>query len=167
MLDREKPRTGCSSTAAASRSIAVQAVEKGALAHGIGPTKGRRNTRLHAVCDAKGRPCVLLLTPGNVHDCKLAQLCIAAMPASGELVADKDYDSQALRDWLNERGIEPVIPPRRNRKIQYGYDRAIYKQRSVIERMVCRFKDWRRIATRFDRNVKNFMGAVALAAAVI
>nr|WP_188819823.1 IS5 family transposase [Novosphingobium indicum] len=139
----------------------------GPLAHGIGRTKGGRNTKLHAVCDAKGRPVVLLLTPGNVHDCKVAQLCIEAMPPSTQLVADKGYDSQALREWLDERGTEAVIPPRKNRKIQYDYDKAIYKQRNVIERMFCRLKDWRRIATRFDRNVKNFMGAIALAAAVI
>ena len=61
----------------------------GALAHGIGRTKGGRNTKLHAVCDAKGRPLVLLLTPGNVHDCKVAQRCIEAMPPAAELVADK------------------------------------------------------------------------------
>ena len=60
----------------------------GALAHGIGRTKGGRNTKLHAVCDAKGRPCVLLLTPENVHDCKVATLCIEAMPPYAELVAD-------------------------------------------------------------------------------
>ncbi|WP_445488948.1 IS5 family transposase [Rhodopseudomonas sp. RCAM05734] len=137
------------------------------MAHGIGRTKGGRNTKLHAVCDEKGRPCVLLLTPGNVHDCRVAQLCIEAMPPSAELVADKGYDSQALREWLVERGTEPVIPPRKNRKIQYDYDRAIYKQRNVIERMFCRFKDWRRIATRFDRNVRNFMSTISLAAAVI
>jgi len=89
------------------------------------------------------------------------------MPASAELVADKGYDSQALRDWLQARGTRPVIPPRRNRKIQYDYDKTIYKQRNVIERMFCRLKDWRRIATRFDRNITTFMGAIALAAAVI
>lgn len=138
-------------------------VEKGGLAHGIGRTKGERNTKLHAVCDEKGRPCVLLLTPGNVHDCKVAQLCIEAMPPSAELVADKGYDSQALREWLVERGTKAVIPPRKNRKIQYDYDRAIYN----VERMFCRFKDRRRIATRFDRNLKNFMDAISLAAAVI
>ncbi|ODR93084.1 transposase [Sinorhizobium alkalisoli] len=109
----------------------------------------------------------MLLTPGNVHDCKVARLCIDALPPSAELVADKGYDSQALREWLHERGTEAVIPPRRNRKVQYDYNRAIYKQRNVIERMFCRLKDWRRIATRFDRNIKNFMGAVALAVAVI
>ncbi|WP_422038441.1 IS5 family transposase [Rhizobium sp. PP-CC-3G-465] len=133
----------------------------------IGRTKGGRNTKLHAVCDTKGRPHVLLLTPGNVHDCKVARLCIEALPPAAELVADKGYDSQALREWLNERGTQAVIPPRKNRKIQYEYDKATYKQRNVIERMFCRLKDWRRIATRFDRNIRNFMGAIALAATVI
>lgn len=157
-------RTGSSSTAVASRCTAARAAERGALAHGIGRTKGGRNTKLHAVCDEKGHPCALFLTPGNVHDCKVARLCIEAMPPSAKLVAPKGYDSQALREWLVERGTEPVIPPR---KIQYDYDRSIYKQRNVVERMFCRFNDWRRIATRFDRNTKNFMAAVCLAAAVI
>ena len=98
---------------------------------------------------------------------KAARQCIEAMPPSGELVADKGYDSQALREWLEQRGTQPVIPPRKNRKIQYDYDRAVYKQRDVVERMFCRFKDWNRIATRFDRNIKNFMSAIAIAAAVI
>lgn len=89
------------------------------------------------------------------------------MPPSAELVADKVYDSQALREWLVERGTEPVIPPRKNRKFQYEYDRAVPKQRNVVERMFCRFKDWRRIATRFNRNIQNFRGAISLAAAVI
>jgi len=137
------------------------------LAHGIGRTKGGRNTKLHAVCDGQGRPLVLLLTPGNVHDGKVAKALIEALPPSAELVADKGYDSQGLRAWLAERGTKAVIPPRKNRKIQYEYDRAIYQQRNIIERMFCRLKDWRRIATRFDRNVKNFIGAIALAASVI
>jgi transposase len=89
------------------------------------------------------------------------------MPPTVELVADKGYDSKALREWLEERGTTAVIPPRKNRKAQYHYDKAVYKTRNIIERMFCRLKDWRRIATRFDRNVKNFMAAVALAATVI
>lgn len=104
------------------------------MAHGIGRTKGGRNTKLHAVCDEPGRPCALLLTPGNVHDHKVAQACTKAMPPSAELVADKGYDSQALREWLEQRGTQPVIPPRKNRKIHYDYDRVICKQRNVVER---------------------------------
>lgn len=123
------------------------------MAHGIGRTKGGRNTK-HAICDAKGRPHVLLLTPGNVHDCKVAKTCIGALRPSAELVADKGYDSQALREWFEGRGTQAVIPPRRNRKLQYDYDRAIYKQRNVIERMFCRLKDWRRVATRSTETSK-------------
>ena len=88
------------------------------------------------------------------------------MPACAELVADKGYDSQALREWLAERGTKAVIPPRKNRKVQYDYDKAIYRQRNLIERMFCRLKDWRRIATRFDRNLNTFMAAITLAAVV-
>lgn len=149
---------GSFSTRAASRSTAAPAAQKEALANGIGRTKCGRNTKLHAVCDGKGRPVVLLMARRNVHDCKVAQRCIAAMPPSAELVAGKGYESKALREWLAERGTEAVIPPRKNRTIQYGYDKAIYKQRNVIERMFCRIKDWRRIATCFDRNLKTFMG---------
>ena len=65
------------------------------------------------------------------------------------------------------RGTEPVIQPRSNRKVQYAYDKAIYRERNVIERVFCRLKDWRCIATRFDRNITNVMAAIALAAAVI
>ena len=73
------------------------------------------------------------------------------MPLAAELVADKGYDSKALRDWLAERRTTAVIPPRKNRKVQYHYDKTVYRQRNIIERMFCRLKDWRRIATRFDR----------------
>ena len=76
-------------------------------------------------------------------------------------------DSKALRDWLAERGTTAVIPPRKNRKVQYHYDKTVYRQCTIIERMFCRLKDWRRIATRFDRNITNFIAAIALAAAVI
>lgn len=71
--------------------------KRGALANGIGITEGGRNTKLHAICDEKGRPHVLLLTPGNTHDAKVVMLAINAVPPSEYLVADKGYDSNALR----------------------------------------------------------------------
>lgn len=118
------------------------------------------NTKLHAVCDDKGRPHVLLLTPGNTHDAKVAMLAINAVPASDYLVADKGYDSNAIRKWLIERGTTPVIPAKSNRKVHIEHDRQINGQRNVVERMFCRFKDWRRVATRYDRNVKTFMVSI-------
>jgi transposase len=72
---------------------------------------------------------------------KLAKVCIAAMPSSAELVGDKGYDSNDLRDWFATRGTTAVIPSKRNRKVQLDWDRAIYKQRNVVERVFCRFKD--------------------------
>ena len=62
------------------------------------------------------------------------------MPPSDYLVADKGYDSNALRSWLIERGTTPVIPSKSNRKVQIEHDRQIYRQRNVVERMFCRFK---------------------------
>jgi transposase len=108
-----------------------------------------------------------MITPGNVHDMRVAKACIAAMPPSRELVGDKGYCSNDLRAWLEARGTRVVIPPKRNRRVQHPFDPAIYKQRNVIERMFCRFKDWRRVATRFDRNIKTFMATIAIAATVI
>jgi transposase len=79
---------------------------------------------------------------------------------------------------LTERGTQAIIPNKRNRRVHHECHPAIYKQRNVIERLVsmipriidpalCRFKDWRRVATRFDRNIKNFMATIAIAATVI
>ena len=107
------------------------------------------------------------VTPGNAHDMRVAKQCIAAMPPSAELVGDKGYDSDDLRAWLASRGTQAVIPPKRNRKVKLDCDLAIYKQRNVVERMFCRFKDWRRVATRYDRNNKTFMATIAIAATVI
>lgn len=106
------------------------------------------------------------MTAGNVHDCKPAQQLIGTLRPSAELVADKAYDSQPLRDWIANRGTTPVIPPRKNSRRPYPYCRAAYRQRNVVERMFCRLKDWRRIATRYDRNLHTFLSAIALAAAV-
>ncbi len=102
-----------------------------------------------------------------MHDCKVAQRCIEAMPPSAEPVAGKGHDGRELRERFEERGTGPVIPPRKNRKIRYTYDQVIYRERNIIERMFCRLKDRRRIATRFERNIKNVTAAIARAAAII
>ncbi|MGA9673545.1 MAG: IS5 family transposase [Terracidiphilus sp.] len=135
--------------------------------HAIGRSKGGRTTKIHVVSDGMGRPCVMLLTPGNTNDHKAAVPCLDAMPPSAHLIADKGYDSAAFRDWLRKRGTTPVIPPRKSRKVQYRYDKALYRQRNVIERMFGRLKDFRRIATRFDRNIISYFGALCLIAALV
>ena len=98
---------------------------------------------------------------------RVAKDCLAALPPSTELVADKGYDSDDLRRWLAERGTRAIIPPKRHRKIKLACDTAIYRQRNIIERMFCRFKDWRRVATRFDRKITNVLATITIAAIVI
>ena len=108
-----------------------------------------------------------MLTPGNTNDHKAALPCLSKMPAPKHVIADKGYDSKALRDWLRKRGTTPVIPPRKCRKHKYRYDKVLYRQRNVIERMFGRLKDFRRIATLFDRNITSYFAALCLIAALV
>jgi transposase len=82
------------------------------------------------------------------------------------LLADKAYDADSLRNWLAERRVQAVIPSNATRRTPYPLDKIAYRRRNLIERMFCRLKDWRRIATRYDRTARNFLSALALAAAV-
>lgn len=109
----------------------------------------------------------MAISPGNTSDHKTARQCLAAMPPAQHLIADKGYDSADLREWLQQRGTAPVIPPRSNRKVQYAYDKRLYRERNIIERTFNRFKDFRRIATRFDRKLKTYMAALCIVATVI
>ena len=89
------------------------------------------------------------------------------IPTPARLIADRAYDAKKLRDWLTERGCEPVIPPNPTRKHPHSYDRNAYKARNLIERMFCRLKDFRRIATRYDKRADTFISAVFIAATLI
>ena len=102
-----------------------------------------------------------------MSDHKGARLLVGALPPAGELVADRGYDSDRFRAALEERGIRPCIPSQRNRKHPRPYDRDVYRHRHRIENMFARLKDWRRIATRYDRCADLFQAAVVFAATVI
>ena len=93
-------------------------------------------------------------------------MLLDALPAAKELIADRGYDSDRFRTELIERGIEPCIPPKRNRKIELSYDKTLYRQRHRIENAFGRLKDWRRIATRYDRCSHTFFSAICIAATV-
>ena len=88
------------------------------------------------------------------------------MPPARLCAADTAYDSDRLRLFLVERGTCPVIPNNPRRKHLHPFDPEAYKLRNLIERMFCRLKDWRRIATRYDKLAANFAAAVTLAAIV-
>lgn len=116
------------------------------------------------MCDGEGRPIILLLSEGQMSDHKGAALLLASLPRAKELLGDKGYDSDWFRQALIERGTSPCIPPRSNRKLQHHYDKALYKQRHKIENVFGRIKDWRRVATRYDRCAHTFMSAICIAA---
>lgn len=107
------------------------------------------------------------MTPGQRGDAKIAVALLAPLPRGRLCLGDAAYDSNAIRQFLLERGTEPVIPNNPTRKRLHPFDAEAYKQRNLIERMFCRLKDWRRIATRYDKLATNFAATVALAAAVI
>lgn len=83
------------------------------------------------------------------------------------MLADKGYDADHLCDCAAQAGAEVIIPPKRNRKVQRSYDIDLYKERNRIERFFNKLKQFRRVATRYDKLLANFMGFVKLAAIAI
>jgi transposase len=108
-----------------------------------------------------------MLTEGQTSDHAGAAATLDALPAASSLIADRGYDSDGYRAALEAEDIKPCIPPRKNRKVQHAYDAALYRQRRHVENMFGKLKDWRRVATRYDRCADIFMAAITLAAIVI
>ena len=110
---------------------------------------------------------IMLLSEGQMSDYKGAALMIDAFPKAKALLADRGYDADWFRDALEDKGIKPCIPGRKSRGKPIKHDKRRYKRRNRIEIMFGRLKDWRRVATRYDRCPKVFLSAVALAATVM
>lgn len=125
------------------------------------------NTKLHAVCDSQGRPISLFVTAGQVSDYIGARALLSCLPNVDWLLGDRGYDADWFREALKDKGIRACIPGRKQRNKPVKYDKRRYKRRNRIEIMFGRLKDWRRVATRYDRCPKVFLSAIALAAIVI
>ncbi|MDV2968793.1 IS5 family transposase [Nitratireductor aquimarinus] len=141
--------------------------KKGGVGRLIGRTKGGMNTKLHAVSDANGRQISFFITAGQVSDYTGAAALLDELPRAKWLLADRGYDADRYRDALQAKGITPCIPGRKSRNKTIKYDKRRYKRRNRIEIMFGRLKDWRRVATRYDRCPMVFLSAIALAATVI
>ncbi|WP_244501485.1 IS5 family transposase [Sphingomonas gellani] len=139
---------------------------KGEWQEAIGRSRGGRTCKIHCLADDCGRPVALALTPGNVADISMAVPLLSVAAPAPHLIGDKAYDADSLRYWLAERQIKAVIPSTASRRTPYPLNRRIYRRRNVIERLFCRLKNWRRIATRYDRHASNYLARVALAATV-
>ena len=132
----------------------------------LGRSRGGLTTKIHVLIDERGRPLCFLLTPGQAADCPRAETLLDGI-ALQRLIGDRGYDTDAMRAWCAERGIEVVIPSKRNRKVQIPHDRERYRTRHRIENLFCRVKDWTRIILRKDKTSRSYAGFVSLAFALI
>jgi len=117
---------------------------------------------LHALVDADGRPVSLRLTGGQVHDACEAEALIQAIPKGATLLGDKGYDSNAIREAAAARNVWANIPNRSNGKQRFAFQSWLYKQRNLVERFFNRIKQFRGIATRYDKDAANFLAAIKL-----
>ena len=140
--------------------------QRGEQSQAIGRSRGGRTTKIHALTDQFCRPIAFLLTGGQVADCTAGTRLLEQLPACRILHADKGYDTDAIRRQVEASGADPNIPSKVTRRWKACFSPALYRGRNAIERMFCRLKDFRRIATRYDRLATNYLAAVALAATV-
>ena len=143
--------------------------KKGAQqAEGLGRSRGGFTTKLHARCDAQGRPLAFVLTPGQAHDVQgFGPLMRMIADRIDALLADKGYDADAIREELAGAEIEAVIPAKRNRRNPAPHDRVKYRWRNRIERLFSKLKNWRRVATRYDKTAESYIGFVSLVSALL
>jgi transposase len=124
------------------------------------------STKIHVLVDALGNPLEIILTAGQVHDLAGADALIPGMEAKA-LLADKAYDAdERVIEPLAEAGKTAVIPPKRNRKNLRAYDKVLYEARHLIENFFCWAKQFRAIATRYDKTARNFRAAFHMVAAL-
>ena len=142
------------------------AVAKGGQEYqALGRSRGGLSSKLHAKIDALGMALQIEVTGGEVNDITQAHRLL-----TGEcdyLLADRGYDSNELRQTLKDLEIEPVIPGRKHRREPIEYDQHLYKERNFVERFFNRIKQFRRIATRYDKTVVMFKGDILMAAILL
>lgn len=109
----------------------------------------------------------MALTAGQVSDHIGAKIVYSSLPSAKVMIADKGYDSDEYRSALKAKGIDCCIPPRKGRRVMHHYCKTQYKQRHKVENMFSKLKDWRRIATRYDRCADIYLAAITIAATLI
>jgi putative transposase len=124
------------------------------------------STKIHAAADALGLPVRLIASPGQRNDIAFAHDLVDGIQAEA-LLADKGYDANHLVEKMEQQQTQVVIPPKRDRKVQRPCDFVLYKERNLVERFFNKLKQFRRVATRYDKLLANFMGFVKLAAIAI
>jgi transposase len=152
--------------------------------HGIGRSRGGPSTKLHLACDGHGRPLSVLLTGGNVNDCTMFTAvmdaiefgCRPGRPRTrpARVLADKGYSSRAIRQYLRDRRIPATIPERSDQKANRArrgsrggrppaFSKQAYRRRNIVERCFAQLKQYRAIATRYDKTALSYQAMIDLA----
>ena len=129
----------------------------------MGRSRGGLTTKIHALVDAEGRPLRLCLTPGQTHDSQPAPDLLDDIEDGAILLADKAYDNNAVRSQLKAKGGWANIPPKRHRTSALPFSKWLYRYRNLVERFFNKLKQFRGIATRYDKKPENFLAAIKLA----
>lgn len=137
-------------------------VETGEQDQELGRSKGGFSSKLHACCDALGNPLRFFVTAGQRSD-YIKALDLIEGKCMKVLIADRGYDANYMIEAAEAVNAESVIPPRFHRKALREYDKALYKERNLIERMFNKIKHFRRVATRYDKLAISFLSFVHIA----
>ena len=129
----------------------------------MGRSRGGLTTKIHAVVDANGNPFNLKLTEGQAHDGRSAEDMLASVGKGQTLLADRAYDSDALRETLAGRGAKANVKPMPNRVNIPKFNKRLYKKRNLVERFFNKLKHFRAIATRYEKHDANYLALVKLA----
>ena len=129
----------------------------------LGRSRGGFGSKIHCIADAHGNPIGFTLTGANEADISQAEILLSKAPDPQAVIADKGYDADALIEIIQNQSAEAVIPPRRNRLNPRAFDKDRYKARHLIENLFARLKQFRRVATRFEKLAAHFSAIVTIA----
>jgi transposase len=144
----------------------------------LGRSRGGVTTKIHLRSEGYGKPVTFSVTAGQVHDSQAVSALMSrgAIKRIGrgrprlrpaKVVGDKAYSSRRLRISLRRRGIIPVIPTKVNERRQRNFDREAYRQRNIVERMINKLKNFRRIATRYEKRAANYLAMIMIAVVLL
>lgn len=128
----------------------------------MGRSRGGLTTKIHALVDGRGLPIRLHLSEGQASDCREGEQLIDAVPSGATFLADKAYDSDAIRSRITEQGGFANIPAKRNRRKSFAFSSFLYRYRNLVERFFGKLKHARGLATRYDKRSDNFLAAIKL-----
>jgi transposase len=134
----------------------------------LGRSRGGFSTKLHLRCDANGLPLAIVLTPGQTHESRAFEALVEDLaPGTRCLIGDAGYDADRIRQDLLLRGVLPVIPSNPVRSKPLPFDRELYRLRNRVERLNNKLKQFRAVATRYDKTAASYLAFVQLAASCL